>query len=140
MDRDSKRFLAIELLLLATLLMAFLAGSGFNKLQQSPTNAEAKNYTVKELLAEKPLGKQVVVRGQLTRELEDYESQSGNTYQQFYISNNGAEVLVFCNTAGGRFNTGQVGDQDQLKVAGEFKNYYGQVEIYTPCSSIASED
>lgn len=140
MDRESKRFVAIELLLIGTLLVAFLAGNGFADLQEQLLEREAKNYTVKEVLDKKPLGREVIVYGQLRRKLKDYQSDSGNIYQQFYIASGGSEVLVFCSTSGGRFNTSQVEAGDKLKVSGEFKKYYGQLEIYTSCSTISTKN
>jgi len=138
MDKESKRFVAIELLLIGTLLVAFIAGNGLADLQESLSNQQASNYTVKELLNKKPLGREVVVFGQFAREDEDYRSQSGNTYQQLYITSGNSEVLVFCNTKGGRFDTSQLEPGDGLRVTGEFKKYYGQLEIYTYCSSITT--
>lgn len=139
-DRETKRFLAIEALVVGTLFLAFLVGNNLVKLQEELSNSEAENYTVKELLNERPLGRDVVVWGNFARQLEDYRSQSGNLYQQFYISSGDSEVLVFCNTEGGRFNTSKLEEGDEVKATGEFKEHYGQLEIYTYCSSVSVGD
>ncbi|MFB6076818.1 MAG: hypothetical protein ABEK12_01660, partial [Candidatus Nanohaloarchaea archaeon] len=63
----------------------------------------------------------------------DYVSDANDTYQQFYISNGGRELLVFCSTADGRIN---VSTSATVRVRGTFKEFQGTPEIYTRCGAI----
>ncbi|MDY6769966.1 MAG: hypothetical protein SVU88_03265 [Candidatus Nanohaloarchaea archaeon] len=92
-----------------------------------------RNYTVTELLEDRPLQQRVRVTGNVSRVLEDYTADSGNVYQQFYIDDGTGTVKVFCGTGGGRVN---LSAGDRVRVAGRFQKYYGEYEVYTACHRV----
>lgn len=125
-------------LVAALILGAVLLGSGVNSLTPSSQDwqGEPTNYTVSRLLEERPLESRVQVSGNVSSVLKDYESDSGNIYQQFYLSDGADAVKVFCSTAAGRVN---VSGGDHVRVEGTFQEFYGQDEIYTRCATIRAE-
>ncbi|MDY6765959.1 MAG: hypothetical protein SVW77_01195, partial [Candidatus Nanohaloarchaea archaeon] len=94
------------------------------------------NYTIPRLLEEHPLESRVRVAGNVSTVLDDYRSEAGNVYQQFYLAGGGERVKVFCSTANGRVN---ISTAEEVTVTGTFQEFYGQVEIYTRCASISAE-
>ncbi|MFB6294753.1 MAG: hypothetical protein ABEI97_03265, partial [Candidatus Nanohaloarchaea archaeon] len=105
-------------------LGAVVLGAGGDLLagQQAATGTPV-NYTVSQLREERPLDTRVRVSGTVAKTVDDYEAESGNVYQQFYLSDGEERVKVFCSTAAGRVN---VSVDDRVRVEGTFQEYYGQ--------------
>ncbi|MDY6776543.1 MAG: hypothetical protein SVQ76_00390 [Candidatus Nanohaloarchaea archaeon] len=127
---ELKRFGAASALVFGALLIGFAAG-GFPSLGGG--GGAPSRYTVTGLMQDLPLKQEVVVEGNVSEVLDDYVSESNSTYQRFYITDGGREVVVFCSTFDGRV---QVSRNDSVRVSGTFKEYYGQYEIYTSCRSV----
>lgn len=124
---DTVRFGLAATLLVGTLLLGF-AGQELRK-----TSASGGYDSVAALMEALPTGSQVHVTADVSEVMEDYTSDAGNTYQQFYVTNGDEEVLVFCGTFSGRTN---VSAGDTVRVSGEFQKFYDKYEIYTECNSI----
>ncbi|MDY6774261.1 MAG: hypothetical protein SVS85_03590, partial [Candidatus Nanohaloarchaea archaeon] len=92
---EVKRFGLLAVLLSGSLLIGFLSG-GISS--SSDYGGKPENYTVSGLMEELPLKQNVVVEGNVSQVLDDYTSKSGNTYQQFRITDGKREVKVFCST------------------------------------------
>ncbi|MDY6768536.1 MAG: hypothetical protein SVW02_00300 [Candidatus Nanohaloarchaea archaeon] len=125
---EVKRLVVVAALILGALLLGFAAGG-----DSGGAGGERRQYTVAALLEERPVEQPVVVEANVSRVADDYVSDSGNTYQQFFVSDGMASVKVFCGANSGRVNV-SVGDT--VRVTGTFQEYQGQYEIYTRCSSI----
>ncbi|MCJ7479145.1 MAG: hypothetical protein MUP63_03125 [Candidatus Nanohaloarchaeota archaeon QJJ-7] len=130
---EVKRFGLVAVLLIGSLLIGFFSGG----VSSSPDyGGKPDNYTVSGLMEKLPLKENVEVSGNVSRILNDYESDAGNVYQQFYLTDGEERVKVFCSTSSGRTN---VSVDDRVRVSGEFKEFYGEYEVYTRCSSIRPE-
>lgn len=122
-----KRFAFATILVVGTLALGFAAT---DTLRGDGPHAYD---TVEQLMQDLPTEQRVTLTANVSQVLEDHESDSGNVYQQFYITNGEAEVLVFCGTFDGRINV-SVGDM--VRVGGEFQKFYDTYEIYTECGRI----
>lgn len=94
----------------------------------------AKQYTVSELVLERPIGERIRTTGTVSRIEEDHVSKAGNRYQQFYISDGERELLVFCSTDDGRVN---VSNGTPVQVVGKFTEFHGTDEITAPCTAVS---
>lgn len=121
-----RRFAAAAALILGSLAVALAAG-GLPDLDPGPAR-----YSVTGLLEARPIGEEVLVRGNVSRVLDDYVADSGNRYHQFMLSDGAAEVKVFCRAAGNL----SVGEGDEVRVQGTFKQFYGTDEIFTGCGAV----
>ncbi len=127
MDQTVKRgFVVLFLLLGPVVIGAVLAVPGNN--QQQPRFSD-----IGTVLEEDPVGEQVMVVGTVVTTPDDYTADSGNTYQQFTISDESGEIRVFCSTAEGRV---RAAPDDRVRVTGTFKEFHGTREITTACAAI----
>ncbi len=121
------RMAGIAVLLGGAIAIGLLATS------PSTTSAEPLNASVSDLYAEMPLDRPVRVTAAVTRVMDDYEADSGNTYQQFRVGDGDRTVKVFCGTRSGRVD---VSAGDRVLVPGTFQEYYGTYEVYTRCANV----
>lgn len=134
MDKDVKRFLMLVVLIFGSLVI----GIGVSRLSENDYSGyngggNYEEFTVTDLMDEKPLDSQVSVKGNVSKVLSNYTSEKGYVYQRFHLTDGKEEVLVFCSTYKGykKFERG-----DRVKVEGKFQEYYDKYEIYTYCSRI----
>ncbi len=130
MDEEVKRIIYAATLIIGVVLISFLIKISSNP---SSTKLISKEYTVTELIQNKPLDKNIVVYGNISEILKDYTSKKGNTYQRFMISDKLNKIMVFCSTYKGKkeFHVG-----NRVKVGGKFQKYKEQYEIYSYCSNV----
>ncbi len=88
---------------------------------------------VSEVFDKVLLGEDVLVKGRVTKVLEDYVSKKGFVYQQFMISDGEEEIRIFCST---KYGKTKVTKGEEIAFEGEFKKYHGTYEIYGFCSEI----
>lgn len=121
-----KRFAAAATLIVGSIALGLAAG-GLPDIDPGPAR-----YSVTGLLEARPIGEEVLVRGNVSRVLDDYVSDSGNRYHQFMLSDGTGEVKVFCRAAGNL----SVEAGAEVRVQGTFKQFYGTDEIYTGCGAV----
>jgi hypothetical protein len=88
---------------------------------------------VTQLLSAMPLDQQVSVPGQVERLGEDFTSDRGYDYQQFYLTDGQSLIKVFCSKYLGEVS---VQPGDQVSVTGKFQKFYQTLEIYTDCVNV----
>ncbi len=125
-DVDTQRFIFAAALLIGVLLSAFTVKTVENW-------QTTQDYTVSQLIQEKPFGAQIETTGNVVDVLEDYTSQKGNVYQQFHISDGVETVLIFCSTWNGRVS---VEPGDTVTVKGEFQKFNEKLEVYADCTEV----
>jgi cytochrome c-type biogenesis protein CcmE len=137
MDENLLRFLMVAGFMAVTLAIAAVAGelSSYGLSDPFESYYPSLEYSnVTQLLADMPLDRQVTLSGRVSKVLEDYVSQKGYEYQQFYLSDGASEVKVFCSKYKGAAN---IREGDELLVSGKFQQYYQATEIYTECQDIS---
>jgi hypothetical protein len=120
-------------LVIGVVLVAALPGDDTSG---TAVDSAPERYNVSALVEQRPLDTQIVVTGNVSRVVQDYEAESGNVYQQFYLSDGTEQIKVFCSTAAGRRN---ISTGNTVTVDGTFQEVYGQDEIYTRCATIRAE-
>jgi hypothetical protein len=136
MDENLLRFLMMALFIAGALAIAAVAGelsyySFSDPFEHYYPSLEFSNVT--ELMERMPLQLYVSVSGTVSHIDEDFISESGNEYQQFYVSDGNMEVKVFCSKNGGSV---PVREGDRVFITGKFQKYYDTVEIYSDCPDI----
>lgn len=123
----------VQAVVVAVLVISpLLIGAGTAQ-ERGNTQDVVQFTTIDALLAERPVGRHVTVTGTVTISPENYTAESGNTYQEFRISDGTGDIKVFCNTRDGRVSVDQGED---VTVKGTFKEFYGTPEIYAACAAV----
>lgn len=130
MAESVARIIAVFVLLVGPVVIGAATGGSYGELVGG---AFTDTHSIGTLLKTEPVGEEVSIKGRITRVKPDYVSGSGNTYQQFYVSDGTGELLVFCSTKDGRTTVEQ---GDRVKMVGTFKDFYGTLELYTVCTHI----
>ena len=136
MNEEMLRFIMMAVFVSGMLAIAAVSGelSHYSFADPFETYYPSIEFSsVTELLERMPLQQHVSLTGTVRHISEDYISDSGSEYQQFFISDGSREVKVFCSTNGGRVS---VREGDEVFLTGKFQKYYDSVEIYTDCSSV----
>ncbi len=136
MDEGLLRFLMLAILVSLVLTIAAISGELSSYRLDDPFEShypvlELSNVT--ELLREMPLGRYVSLSGEVSGLKDDFLSESGSTYQQFYLTDGSREVKVFCLQASGSLDL-QKGDE--VFVTGRLQKYYNEIEVYSQCSGV----
>lgn len=136
MDENFLRFLMMAGFIALALAIAAVSGELSSYSLSDPFESfyptlEYSNIT--ELLDDMPLDQYVSLSGTVSRMADDFTSDKGYEYQQFYISDGQGEVKVFCSKYRG---SADVREGDRVFLSGKFQKYYQTLEIYTECPSI----
>ena len=136
MDENMLRFLLIAIFITGALAIAAIAGELSSYSISDPFESyypsiEFDNVT--ELMERMPLQEHVTLTGTVSRILEDYVSEKGYEYQQFFITDSSSEVKVFCSKRGGVV---KLKEGHSVFLTGKFQKYYDTLEIYCECSDI----
>jgi hypothetical protein len=136
MNESMLRFLMLAVFIAVTLTIAALAGelSSYRLSDPFERYYPAIEYSnVTELLGSMPLEEHVSLPGTVSLVDEDFTSESGYEYQQFFITDGVKEVKVFCSKYSG---TVSIKEGDEVFLTGKFQKYYDALEIYTDCPSV----
>ncbi len=136
MDENMLRFLMMAGFIALALAIAAVSGELSSYGLSDPLEnlypvLEYDNIT--RLIEDMPLGKDVSLSGTVSRVADDFTSDSGHEYQQFYVSDGQSEVKVFCSKHHG---TADVRGGDRVFLLGRFQKYYNIPEISTGCSDV----
>ena len=85
-------------------------------------------FTVSDVLAKPGMFDVVTLKVNVTEMLDDYVSSSGKSYQQFYISDGTAELLVF-NEFGPSRGRLWVGEGGSICITGKITEWNGKIEL-----------
>ncbi len=136
MDENMLRFLMMAGFIAVALAIAAVSGELSSYSLSDPFESfypTLEYQSVTDLLDEMPLDKHISLSGTVSRVADDFTSDKGYEYQQFYVSDGQSEVKVFCSKYSG---TADVREGDQVFLSGKFQKYYQTLEIYTECPSV----
>jgi RecG-like helicase len=136
MDENLLRFLMMAGFVAVALAIASIAGelSSYSFSDPFESYYPSLEYgNVTQLLSDMPLDEYVSVTATVSRVEEDFTSDKGYEYQQFYISDGQAEVKVFCSKYQGPV---EISEGDEVFLTGKFQKYYQSLEIYAECTSV----
>ena len=136
MEENMLRFIMMAGFIAVALAIAAIAGelSSYSFADPFESLYPSLEYgNVTQLIDDMPLDQYVSVTGTVSRTDEDYTSEKGYEYQQFYISDGRSEVKVFCSKYQGPVD---VSAGDDVFITGKFQKYYQTLEIYTECTSV----
>ena len=136
MNEYTFRFLMMAVFIALVLAIAAIAGelsyySLSDPFEDYYPSIELNNVT--ELLERMPLEEHVSLTGTVSSIGEDYVSESGYGYQQFFLTDGSKEVKVFCSKRAGPV---QLSVGDEVYLTGKFQKYYDTLEIYADCTSV----
>ena len=136
MDENMLRFLMMAGFISVALAIAAVSGELSSYSFSDPFESlyptlEYKSVT--ELLDDMPLNQYISLSGNVSRVADDFTSDKGYEYQQFYVSDGQSEVKVFCSKYSGSTD---IREGDRVFLSGKFQRFYQTLEIYTECRSI----
>ena len=136
MDDNIFRFLMMAVFIAACLTIAAAAGelSSYSFSDPFESYYPVMEFgSVTELLKAMPLEEHVSLPGTVSLVEDDFISENGYAYQQFFITDTSREVKVFCSKRSGSVGLKQ---GDNVFLTGKFQKYFDILEIYTDCSSV----
>lgn len=121
------------ILVIAIMVFLDLTAIHLSNVTGNMVSGESRPFSVSEVFSNSLLGDYVYVKGEVKEVLEDHLSEKGFLYQQFIISDGEENIKVFCST---KYGETEVGEGDEILFDGEFKKFYGTLEIYGFCSEV----
>ena len=136
MDENLLRFLMLAVFISVVLVIASISGELSSYSLSDPFESyypslEFSNVT--ELIDRMPIGEYVSLSGTVSLVEDDYTSQSGHEYQQFFITDGSREVKVFCSRRAASLD---ISPGDEVFLTGKLQKYYETLEIYTDCPNV----
>ncbi len=136
MDENLLRFLMMAVFIAGALTIAAVGGELSYYRLSDPFEEYYPSIefdSVTELFEKMPFQEHVSLTGTVSHVDDDYVSDGGYEYQQFFISDGSKEVKVFCSKRGG---AAEVKEGSEVFLTGRFQKYYDTLEIYAECSSV----
>ncbi len=136
MDENMLRFLMMAGFIAVALAIAAVSGELSSYSLSDPLESFYPTHeykTVTELLDDMPLDQYISLSGNVSRIDDDFTSDRGYEYQQFYLSDGQSEVKVFCSKYSG---AAAIREGDRVFLSGKLQKFYQTLEIYTECRSI----
>jgi hypothetical protein len=136
MNENMLRFLMMAGFMAVALAIAAVSGELSSYSLSDPLEGlypTIEYRTVTELLDEMPLDRRVSLSGNVSRVDDDFTSDRGYEYQQFYLSDGQSEIKVFCSKYSG---SAVLREGDEVFLSGKLQRYYQSLEIYTECRSV----